>query len=252
MKTPYLILCIFFLCLSFSLALKDEGEEDVKAGSTRHPVILVPGDGGSKLMAKLNKSAGPHYWCYQHTSSYYLLWLNLDVLVSKFMDCFIDNMRLHYNHTDRRTYNTPGVDIMVPDFGTTKAIENLSDWNYWFGGYTKYFFNLVDLLVKNLNYTRGQDLFGAPYDFRKAPSERDGRLLLELDAAAEQAYYANNNTRVVLVSHSYGCVLTLHWLHRRTEAWKAKFIEHFVSLAGPYAGTALSYEGVRRRATGDQ
>ncbi|XP_043213399.1 phospholipase A2 group XV-like [Amphibalanus amphitrite] len=207
---------------------------------TRHPVILVPGDGGSKMMAKLNKTSGPHYWCYQHTS-FYLLWLNLDVLFSKFMDCFVDNMKLTYNITDRKTYNTPGVETVVPGFGTTDTIENLSDWNSIFFSYTQYFYHIVENMVTQLNYTRNVDVVGAPYDFRKAPNEL-GVFLANLTRLTEQVYYRNANRRVVLVTHSYGCPLTLHWLHSRPQAWKDKFIEQWVSLAGPFAGTALSYE----------
>ena len=34
-----------------------------------------------------------------------------------------------------------------------------------------YFNPIVDFLVKNFSYVRGQNIRGAPYDFRKAPSE---------------------------------------------------------------------------------
>ena len=80
-------------------------------------------------------------------------------------------MKLNYNITDRKTYNTPGVETMVPFFGTTDGIENLSDWNSIFFSYTQYFYHIVDLMVTKLNYTRNVDVVGAPYDFRKAPSK---------------------------------------------------------------------------------
>ena len=34
-----------------------------------------------------------------------------------------------------------------------------------------YFYPIVEFLVKNFSYVRGQNVRGAPYDFRKAPSE---------------------------------------------------------------------------------
>ena len=34
-----------------------------------------------------------------------------------------------------------------------------------------YYYHLVDYLVKNVGYTRDVNIRGAPYDFRKAPSE---------------------------------------------------------------------------------
>ncbi|KAF0302742.1 Ubiquitin carboxyl-terminal hydrolase 2 [Amphibalanus amphitrite] len=153
----------------------------------------------------------------------------------------VDNMKLTYNITDRKTYNTPGVETVVPGFGTTDTIENLSDWNSIFFSYTQYFYHIVENMVTQLNYTRNVDVVGAPYDFRKAPNEL-GVFLANLTRLTEQVYYRNANRRVVLVTHSYGCPLTLHWLHSRPQAWKDKFIEQWVSLAGPFAGTALSYE----------
>ena len=34
-----------------------------------------------------------------------------------------------------------------------------------------YFNPIIEFLIKNFGYVRGQNLRGAPYDFRKAPSE---------------------------------------------------------------------------------
>ena len=34
-----------------------------------------------------------------------------------------------------------------------------------------YFNPIIEFLIKNFGYVRGQNLIGAPYDFRKAPSE---------------------------------------------------------------------------------
>ena len=33
-----------------------------------HPVILIPGDGGTQVEAKLNKTSGPHYFCTKKTN----------------------------------------------------------------------------------------------------------------------------------------------------------------------------------------
>ena len=84
------------------------------------------------------------------------------------IDCWIDNMRLEYNNITRTSHNPPGVYIRVPGFGQTETIEYLDPLKLSALGY---FNNLVDKLVKNAGYTRGVDIRGAPYDFRKAPSK---------------------------------------------------------------------------------
>jgi len=78
-------------------------------------------------------------------------------------------MRLEYNSTSRTTSNAPGVLTRVPGFGNSSTVEWLDPSEF---SLSKYFFGIADTLVKNLNYTRGVDLHGAPYDFRKGPSTK--------------------------------------------------------------------------------
>ena len=55
----------------------------------------VPGDGGSRIEAKLNKTWVPHYFCYKK-SDWFELWLNVHYLAPEAIDCWADNMRLRY------------------------------------------------------------------------------------------------------------------------------------------------------------
>lgn len=73
-------------------------------------------------------------------------------------------MKLKYDNITRRTMNTEGVDIKVSSFGDTDSVE-------WLSRQVMGYFHLItDALVKN-GYVRRQSIFGAPYDFRKAPSK---------------------------------------------------------------------------------
>lgn len=50
---------------------------------------VVPGAGGNKLQARLNKDIVPHYWCYKH-SDYFDLWLDATELVPGItIDCWV-------------------------------------------------------------------------------------------------------------------------------------------------------------------
>lgn len=80
-------------------------------------------------------------------------------------------MRLVYNSTTRTTSNSPGVLTRVPGFGNSSTVEWLDPTER---SPTKYFYNIAETLVVKLNYTRGKDLHGAPYDFRKGPSNAMG------------------------------------------------------------------------------
>lgn len=54
------------------------------------------------------------------------------------------------------------------NWGNTSSVEYLDTTHYSF---LDYYGTLVKTLVEKMNYTRGIDVRGAPYDFRKAPSK---------------------------------------------------------------------------------
>lgn len=57
------------------------------------------------------------------TKDYFDLWLNLESFVPLLVDCWADNMKLVFNNETKRSEDTPGVDIKVPDFGSTTSVE---------------------------------------------------------------------------------------------------------------------------------
>lgn len=127
----------------------------------------MPGDGGSQLDAKLDKPDVPHYFCYQKTTDYFNLWLNLELLVPFVIDCWVDNMKLIYDNVSRTTHNNEGVDIQVPGFGDTNSVEYVDPSHLPISGY----FNVLAEKLVEVGYKRNVSLRGAPYDFRKAPSK---------------------------------------------------------------------------------
>lgn len=126
----------------------------------------MPGDGGSQLEARLDKPEVPHYFCDKKTTYWFDLWLNLALLVPYVIDCWVDNMRLIYNNVSRQTYNPPGVYLRVPGFGNTSSIEYVDPSQVRVSGY----FNTLVSSFVSFGYQRGVNIRGAPYDFRKAPS----------------------------------------------------------------------------------
>lgn len=57
-------------------------------------IVSVPGLGGNKLQAKLNKSSVPHPWCTKK-SDYFDIWLNLYEMVPEVLDCWVKSNDLH-------------------------------------------------------------------------------------------------------------------------------------------------------------
>lgn len=210
----------------------------------KYPVILVPGDGGCQIEARLNKTTSPHWYCYKQ-SDWYTLWLS--GLQLELVECMVDNMRLLYDNVSHVTHNTPGVEIRVPGFGDTPTVEWLDPFHPIFSSKFSYFNYLVEFLVKNLSYTRNIDVRGAPYDFRKTPNEMH-EYIKRLVALVENTSLMNGGNRVVLISHSMGCLYALYMLNRQSQAWKDRYIKTVVTLAGPWGG---SVKALRLMASGD-
>ncbi|XP_022341795.2 lysosomal phospholipase A and acyltransferase-like [Crassostrea virginica] len=215
----------------------------VVSGKILNPVILVPGDGGTQFEAKLNKTSAPHSLCTLKTSDYFSLWLNLEELAPVVIDCFTDNMKLVYNRTTHTTSNTPGVDIRISNFGGTSTVEWLDPSQL---SVTSYFAPIVNAMV-TWGYKRGVSVRGVPYDFRKAPNEFK-ELYQRMKALIEETYRINNNTRVVIVAHSMGNPTALYFYNQMPQAWKDKYLEAHISLAGVWMG---ALKPMRLFASGD-
>ena len=132
-----------------------------------NPVLLIPGDGGSQVEAKLNKSSVVHYICEKTTADYFNIWLNMELLVPIVIDCWIDNIKLVYENATRTTRNNDGVETRIPGFGGTETVEWLDPSHASTGAY----FNSIVTTLVSLGHERNKTIKGAPYDFRKAPSK---------------------------------------------------------------------------------
>ncbi|XP_072135527.1 lysosomal phospholipase A and acyltransferase isoform X2 [Mobula birostris] len=210
--------------------------------ATRPPVVLVPGDLGNQLEAKLNKPSVVHYLCAKKTEDYFTLWLNLELLLPYAIDCWIDNMRLVYNTTTKKTETPPGVDVRIPGFGKTYPLEFLDPSKRTVG---IYFYTLVKYMV-DWGYLRDEKVRGAPYDWRRAPNE-NVQFFKDLQAMIE-SMYKQYGSPVVLIAHSMGNLYTLYFLNHQPQEWKDKYIKSYIALGAPWGGVSKT---LRVLATGD-
>lgn len=192
------------------------------------PLIIVPGNLGNRLEAKINKPTLVHWMCYKRTETWFPLWIDLNMFMPIGVDCWIDNIRLVYNRTTRRASNSPGVQVQVPGFGQTYSIEFL-DYNKLTG----YFYTMVQHLV-NVGYVRNETVRGAPYDWRLTPNE-NGEYFTKLQDLVEEMY-SQYQQPVCLLGHSMGGHYVLYFLNHQSQAWKDKYIRGFISLGAPWGG----------------
>ncbi|XP_001663352.2 group XV phospholipase A2 [Aedes aegypti] len=196
------------------------------------PVIFVPGDGGSQMDAIINKKDSVHFYCQKSSSTYFNIWLNKELLVPFVIDCWIDNIRLVYNSTTRKTSNAPGVETRIPGFGSSETVEWIDPSHASEGAY---FVNIGNALVQN-GYKRDLSIRGAPYDFRKAPNENK-EWFIKLKHLVEETYTLNDDTPITFIVHSMGGPMTLLFLQMQTQQWKDQYIRRVISLAGAWGGS---------------
>lgn len=213
-----------------------------------HPLILVPGNGGNQLEARLTSDYKPSsllcnrwYPIVKDNEGWFRLWFDPSVLLAPFTKCFADRMMLYYDPDLDDYHNCPGVETRVPHFGSTQSLLYL-DPNLILKDITGYMAALVESLER-VGYVTGETLFGAPYDFRYGlaaaghPSRVGSKFLQDLKVLIEEASNSNGGKPVILVSHSLGGLFVLQLLNRNPLSWRKKFIKHFVALSAPWGGT---------------
>ncbi|XP_062997450.1 phosphatidylcholine-sterol acyltransferase isoform X2 [Elgaria multicarinata webbii] len=171
----------------FNVLFPPSATPEAALSNNTPPVVLVPGCLGNQLEAKLDKPDVVNWMCYRKTEDYFTVWLNLNIFLPLGVDCWIDNTRVVYNRTTRRTSNAPGVHIRVPGFGKTYSVEYLDKSKL-----AGYLHTLVQHLVNN-GYVRDQTVRAAPYDWRIGPSDNQGIPVMSSIKLREEQRMATNS-----------------------------------------------------------
>ena len=98
MKKNYFLFNLFSLFILIVALQKIDGFK---------PVIIVPGTGGSRLEAKLNKPSVNHWYC-SATSDWYTLWLSVASLLPPAINCWVDNIMLLWDPNTKQYSNNLG------------------------------------------------------------------------------------------------------------------------------------------------
>lgn len=98
-----------------------------------NPLILIPGNGGNQLEAKLTTQykpssliCEPWYPLFKKKNGWFRLWFDSSVLLAPFTQCFASRMTLYYDQELDDYFNAPGVLTRVPQFGSTYSLRYLN------------------------------------------------------------------------------------------------------------------------------
>ncbi len=121
--------------------------------------------------------------------------------------------------------------FIILGWGDTSGIDLLTDGIA--ASLSVYFKTLSDRLVTE-GLVRGISLRGAPYDFRFVPTDE---WLSNMQKLVEETYALNGNKKVILISHSMGCLYSQRFLNFMSTEWKDKYIQLWIPIAGVFHGS---------------
>ena len=139
-------------------------------------------------------------------------------------DSFLMMARHESSSSSSQVHNAPGVEIRaVPGIQGLNLLPSSSGGNAYKP--------LVDRFANLQAFT---------YDFRLSPAGNP-QFHEDLQQLIETAFGRQDNRRVTLVTHSYGCLWVHHFLTTHvTEEWKERHIEAWVPLSPAYGGVPAS------------
>lgn len=211
--------------------------------SNKPPLIIVPGAMGSLLEAKLHKNQTVSRFCSKETSDWYTLWISESALVAS--SCFFDNIKMRYVGQGK-VIPAKGVDVRVPNYGTSmEGVRCILPHTKAHCAATRNWMDIINGLIEIGNYRTGEDLFAAPYDFRRGPDDYMEDDYPKLQKLVEVAYAKNNNTKVALASISLGSMFVHTFLtHFVDQNWKDTYIDRWLTMSGTFNGFAQSFLNV--------
>lgn len=205
------------------------------------PIILIPGAMRSRLEANSTR----HYsWYCPKSLANKLSWLDIFSFVPPYINCYLDYFALDYDPTTKSSVSKENVTINVPGFG---SLDNIMGTGPSIFGYR--LFKYMDKIIARLQqrgYKEGQNLFGAPYDWRLGVAHL-GKYYDNLIKLIEHAYEINQNTKVHLFSHSLGgWVIYVLLTEKTTPEWRQKYIDGVTMSAPSWSGSGTALSGLVR------
>ncbi|XP_052142211.1 lecithin-cholesterol acyltransferase-like 1 [Oryza glaberrima] len=223
-----LLLLLLPLPLREHLWSSQHRRNDVDAGEL-HPIIVLPGVACSDLEARLTEAYRPSAArCgAMKGKGWFPLWKNSsDLSTHRYNECFEEQMSLVYDPVANDYRNFPGVETRVPYFGLVKGYHQ--KWPFdkpWC---------LTPLIraLEEMGYRDGDNMHGAPYDFRHVPpvpgqeSQVYSRYYKEFMELVEATSKRHRKKKVIILGHSHGGCVALEFVRNTPLAWRKEYIKH--------------------------
>ncbi|CAD2108759.1 lecithin-cholesterol acyltransferase [Plasmodium vinckei petteri] len=212
-----------------------ENNSTISDKKNKNSVYLIPGLGGSTLIAEYNNAQIESCSSEVLHSKPYRIWLRLSRLfsVKSNIYCLFDTLKLDYDRENKIYRNKPGVIIDVENYGYIKGVAFLDYIKNKPLRLTRYYGIIADKFLEN-EYVDGKDILSAPYDWRFPLSQQKYHIL---KSHIEYIYKLKNETKVNLIGHSLGGLFINYFLSQFVDdEWKKKHINIVIHISVPFAG----------------
>lgn len=208
-------------------------------GGTNHPIIMVPGLGGSILEGQWDFSFSFEYiQCQEKSTTYQQIWPTVYSAIPIENECWYRLMKTSIDSSGEIVSNAnvrakAGLDGIAVLDSVQIGFLNIPLY--------KYFQPMVDDL-RSKGYNQ---LYGYPYDFRTITNTvAILNFVNGMKSLIEQAYNTSGGQKVNLITHSLGCIVSSYFLNKMSSSWKNKYINLFCPIAPPFGGAAGALESV--------
>ncbi|EDR22520.1 1-O-acylceramide synthase precursor, putative [Entamoeba dispar SAW760] len=207
---------------------------------SRTPILLVPGIMSTILHAKLNIPTSVPYEiipkeCLRQSDEF-RIWENITFLY-KYPQCNLNLLKQQYNEKTEEMQNIDGVKVNVPKFGSVYACNKLDPDAP--GKTTQYLKPLIDKLRAE-GYQDQIDLFCAGFDWRIS-SISSFQFITDTINLIKQIN-TSTHKKVIIVSHSYGGLMTKFLFDRFTGY--NNYIKEWIAVSTPWKGAFLSIQAL--------
>ena len=198
----------------------------------QNPIILVPGAFRSRLAVSVT-TQDKYPKCPQN-QTYLPFWISFKMIFSRKINCLINWITLDYDEKENKIVDQPNITVIPMDFGGVEGIRGTG--NRIFGKNQPTYYEKIIKKLEKHNYSVGENLFGAPYDWRLGVSQPK-EFWTNLTQLVETAYNKSNQ-KVKFLTHSFGGCIIHRFLTEITDPeWRKKYIHSAILSAPSFGGS---------------
>lgn len=207
----------------------------------KNPIILVPGAFRTRLAVSVTtQEKCPK--CLQN-KTYFPFWISFKMVFTK-ISCLINWLTLDYDENQKKIVDQPNVTVIPMDFGGVEGIRGTG--NRIFGKSQPTYYDKIIKKLEKRNYTVGENIFGAPYDWRRGVSQSE-EFWTNLTQLVEIAFNKTNR-KVKFLTHSFGgCIVHKFLTEMTNPEWRQKYIHSAVLSAPSFSGSGEALVSLYRQ-----